>query len=515
MDTMLDTYISPMLIPAILLASSIKYHHDLSTLYKISTTGSIMSTMTLLMIIYISKWNHYIKSRVPNNWIKYLAVFGLLLLCTSYFSYFINLILRSPKFELHHIISEFQSDLHRLLLGKISGLLRTTVFLVLQRLVCPLVFYKLYTNKLGGRHFEFGESFILSQLASLVTLLWMSTISSAIFTIDQSDQIYETRTKNDELNLETKILINCAIILISAVMLMVLIDRLRLPRKLKLLINYNILTISLLVAYIRADSILKKSNPVQWFLAYVVYESHHRLSLCIFWTWSLIGGIAFAIIWSQNTTCYNPMLKKIYHIMLSIIFISGYNDDLEFLSFVAGSSLLFLIFLEFIRVVELRPHSLHLNLIFQVFESNSNNRQSNLTMDGIYLTLSIFLPVWLLPTGQHNNKLTVSSGMMAVGICDPFTAIICKLFGRHRIPGYEDKSYEGVIGGLLANVIVKLLWIGWSSSIMEELSFFLVCLCTSLTGLCTTYNNLLLSLIMTLINILLNHPIDDYQLVPS
>jgi phytol kinase len=73
---------------------------------------------------------------------------------------------------------------------------------------------------------------------------------------------------------------------------------------------------------------------------------------------------------------------------------------------------------------------------------------------GILLSAVLFLP---------NNAGAFQAGMLVLGIADPLSAVVGKLFGRHRYQVWGDTlSYEGSVTCLITSAsILMLVGVSW------------------------------------------------------
>lgn len=485
--SVLDIYLIPILIPSILLTCSVKYSSNgLSPIYNMSTSGSIVSTLTLAALIHVNaQWR---LQRATQT-----MVYSFILLASSYFGYLVHLILNSDL-DINQTRENFQNDVVALGTGKsYSAILLPTLIIWFQVFLCVMTFLTIFRYR--WRKFYFGESFILSQCISSFCSVWTAT------TLLSNEQLlYRNRPRlfnNYLVEQTTHVLLDSGAITATTLLVLKLSNKLTPSRALRNFLAYVTIASSLVLIYLRASTLLNEA-PITWLVGYI-FATHQRLSLFSLWVSTVAGCVAFSIAWSQNSTGTNSIIRKVFHAVICMIFITGYKGDMGFTSFAAGATLLAFILLETFRVLRLKPIGQYLEKVCRTLRSGHDN--SSITINHIYLLMGLFLPVWLLP--MNSSKLSISSGLIAVGIGDTFAALIGTMVGRNKITA-TNKTLEGFLGGLLSQIVFKLWWIGFQS-FQEELTFLIASAMVSFAELFILYDNLALSLVMTLLTTCLCH----------
>lgn len=354
-------------------------------------------------------------------------------------------------------------------------------FIIVNHLLCK-----------AKRSFTKGEAFIVAQLASSLYLTWILTLYARHFDAGPF-----------RINLTTDIILNIAIHVFGIAFL---------PGYLfvKPKLNYAkfaLIASSLATSYYRARELINASpselEPLTWLIDYI-FSTHQRLSLFSLWLSTLTGCVSFSTSWSKMVGQTNSIVRKIFHLAICVVFISGYNQDLEFTRFAAGGILTIMFILEMIRAWQLEPLGHHLENVCRTLRGKWDNRY--LTLSHIYLLVGTMLPLWLLPNDpKFSSKLALSCGLIAVGIGDTAAAVIGTFFGKTQLTlksgksGTSEKTLEGFLGNVAAMIAFKLIWVGYTDFI-GEFSFIMAATLTALVeAMTSTCDNLLLPLVMLLL----------------
>jgi len=178
-----------------------------------------------------------------------------------------------------------------------------------------------------------------------------------------------------------------------------------------------------------------------------------------------------------------------------VVFISGYNQDLDFTAFAAGGMFILMAILETIRAWNLWPIGYQLERVCQSLRGRWDNRY--LTLSHIYLLVGMMIPVWLIPSSE-SNKLVLSSGLISLGVGDTAAAVIGTFYGKSQISPKSKKTVEGLVGNILAMALFKQIWVGYSG-FLDEFSFAMAAVLTAFAEATSLQcDNLVLPLVMIL-----------------
>lgn len=348
-----------------------------------------------------------------------------------------------------------------------------------QALLCLIIRFELMNR--AKRTINYGEAFILAQLASLVYLLWALTTYTKL-----------TGAGPFELEQTNEILVNLGVtIFVTAILPSCLISGQKLT-----VTRYCLLMATIVSSLVVTRSIVRTtriSDPLTWLVDYI-FSTHQRISLFSLWLSTVAGCVAFSTSWSRLVGQTNSLVRKVFHVAICVVFITGYNQDLDFTSFASGGMVLVMIVLEMIRAWNLWPIGHRLERVCQALRGKWDNRY--LTLSHIYLLIGTMVPLWLLPKCVEPNKLSLSSGLIAVGVGDTAAAVVGTFFGKTTLGARSSKTMEGFTGNILAMAAFKLIWVGYSGFI-DEFSFaFAAVLTAFVEAISKNCDNLTLPLVM-------------------
>lgn len=348
-----------------------------------------------------------------------------------------------------------------------------------QSVLCLIIRFDLMNR--AKRTFTYGESFILAQLTSLVYITWALTVYTKLtgagpFEVEQTNEI----------------LLNVGMTIFVAVF----IPSYLLLKQIATLPGYSLLLAGFIASFIVTRNIVKTARihePLTWLVDYI-FSTHQRISLFSLWLSTLAGCVGFSTSWSRMVGQTNSLVRKVYHLAICVIFVTGYNQDLGFTSFASGGMVIVMLSLEMIRAWALWPVGNHIEKVCQSLRGKWDNRY--LTLSHVYLLVGTMIPLWLLPESVNPSKLSLSSGLISVGIGDTAAAVIGTFFGKTSLGPKSGKTLEGYIGNILAMATFKLIWVGYSGFI-DEFSFAFAAVSTALVEAASdNCDNLVLPLFM-------------------
>ena len=248
---------------------------------------------------------------------------------------------------------------------------------------------------------------------------------------------------------------------------------------------------------------MMRSEPIIWLLNFL-FHSEKSVHLMRIWSICILVCVVFAALFTKlSGVKANTILRKFYHLVIVLVFITGAKYDLNLLYFASNSALIILLLLEMVRLTRLPPLG---NLIEKAFKQFRDEKDSGpLTLTHLYLLIGFSLPIWIVPE-LHNHTL-IASGLITIGFGDTFASLIGYTFGKHRWPD-SKKTYEGTIGALVAQIIggmVFLTYVGLAWNLLLVLKLILISTTVSLVEAWTRQiDNLILPLYFHLIWLLLD-----------
>jgi len=195
-----------------------------------------------------------------------------------------------------------------------------------------------------------------------------------------------------------------------------------------------------------------KRNPIIWMVTYIAY-SPPLLLLLVSWASLVIAALATV---KSQTTKANTRTRKIFHVLVVAVHVSGAAVDIYFTSMASQLVLGIFILLEFVRTYKIEPLSSILNSAFALFIDEKD--RGALVLTNIYLLVGTFAPVWIA-SHPHltSNHLSIYSGVLSVGIGDAVASVVGSMYGRTKWPG-TFKTVEGTLASVAAQLAFVGLW---------------------------------------------------------
>lgn len=183
------------------------------------------------------------------------------------------------------------------------------------------------------------------------------------------------------------------------------------------------------------------------------------------WSACLIACFLFAYLFARySTQSANTVWRKVYHIAIVIIFLTGAKYDLNLLYFTSSAALIIFVLLENVRINRLPPIG---NAIDQVFKQFVDEKDSGiLTLTHIYLLVGFSLPIWIV--NDLRSDLIFASGLITIGIGDTMASFVGYLFGKHRWKN-SMKTYEGTMAAIVSQLVGGLLFLYYINLSIDSL----------------------------------------------
>lgn len=174
--------------------------------------------------------------------------------------------------------------------------------------------------------------------------------------------------------------------------------------------------------------------------------------LCIVTIYMGLLGITMAAVsWhlSRNRTS-NTRIRKIFHILIVLVFVPGLIYQCTFLFVASGVALALLILLELVRIMKLEPFA---DVLQRAVKSFVDEKDAGVVaMTPIYLLVGCSFPIWLHPcpcdlTDAAGFELVpLMAGVISVGLGDTAASVIGSKFGRiHWSSMHREITTYGII----------------------------------------------------------------------
>ncbi len=190
-------------------------------------------------------------------------------------------------------------------------------------------------------------------------------------------------------------------------------------------------------------------------------------------------------------------LLSLFYVFIFYIFFP-YNSKLGL--FILTAILLFLIQVEFFRL-ELKKE---IPIISSIYRRIARRKEKNQLASLVFTTIGIILTFAIFDV----RIATAAVLMMIFG--DAIAAIVDKKFGKHKIPRFENRSFEGFFSQLIVNLIIGIIFVKASYSLVPLFSFVKA---TSFSGAIIWPAALIMAFTATFVETV-TRKIDDNLLIP-
>lgn len=178
-----------------------------------------------------------------------------------------------------------------------------------------------------------------------------------------------------------------------------------------------------------------------------------RIKIFSFWLLLLSTSVIVVYMNTRKGNKADTVTRKSFHILGSLVFMTGILFDVELMMISSGLAFGLLIFIEALRKSSIEPFSSILESAFNVYSDEKDI--GSFAMTPIYLFVGLSSPLLLVPV-HSGDKLELLSGVLAIGIGDTAASWCGKKFGLNKWPGSE-RTVEGTIMNILSQIITVYL----------------------------------------------------------
>eukprot|EP00924_Labyrinthula_sp_SR-Ha-C_P001614 maker-scaffold_18-snap-gene-3.6-mRNA-1 protein AED:0.31 eAED:0.31 QI:246/1/0.75/1/0.33/0.25/4/0/426 len=287
------------------------------------------------------------------------------------------------------------------------------------------------------KSFTFGEAFVLIQGYSF---LWMDLVC-------QLTGFIQTRSASRTIS---------QTFLLSFSILPFLLSRIP-ENDLEIIKTVQFFLVSVFYVFcvsIPLSSYLLEENLILYLVQYIFLTPSH-LKIGLYWLFLLLGILPMINHAAKHTKLGLTTIRKLYHFLALALFIPVFVKDREFLILGLGVSSTLLLFVEYIRVFNIRPFAQEINGFYNLFIDHRDQGPAVLTH--LYLLLGCFYPIAVFHGEEKFDILLAASGMLILGFGDSLGAIVGSRVGRlHWFGG--NKTAEGTLAGFTAAFVATFFF---------------------------------------------------------
>ncbi|XP_013140516.1 PREDICTED: dolichol kinase isoform X2 [Papilio polytes] len=179
-----------------------------------------------------------------------------------------------------------------------------------------------------------------------------------------------------------------------------------------------------------------------------VFMDYVRLKLFLFWLLLLLISILVILLQTRTSVKANTVTRKTFHVLASLVFLSGILTDVPLMTLASGVGFSVLIFVEALRIAEIETISSTLQSAFVVYCDDKDS--GSFAMTPLYLFVGLACPIILTP---EPASLDLLSGVLAVGVGDTAASCAGATFGKNRWSD-SNRTLEGTSFNILSQVAV-------------------------------------------------------------
>ncbi|KAL4710944.1 hypothetical protein ACJJTC_017909 [Scirpophaga incertulas] len=228
-------------------------------------------------------------------------------------------------------------------------------------------------------------------------------------------------------------------------------------------------------------------------LLYYIFVENNRGRLILFWGILVGMSVMVLAIRTQTADKASTGTRKAFHLLASLVFMSGILLDINLMNLAGGIAFGLLILLEALRKSKIDPISSTLQSVFDVYSDEKDNGCFAVTP--LYLYIGLVCPLILTPRGAPT--LDRLAGVLSVGVGDSAASFFGSNYGSNKWPG-SNRTYEGTLFNILSQVamVYALLLLGVLDSRNTIIRTTLAAVVTSLVEAKTNQvDNLVLPLV--------------------
>ncbi|CAH2049498.1 unnamed protein product, partial [Iphiclides podalirius] len=173
-----------------------------------------------------------------------------------------------------------------------------------------------------------------------------------------------------------------------------------------------------------------------------------RVKLLIFWLALVILSVLVLYVSTRLAVKATTVKRKTFHLLASLVFLSGVLTDVPFMTLAAGVGLALIIFVEALRIARIEPISSALQSTFVIYGDEKDC--GAFAMTPLYLYAGLACPLLLAPA---TAPLELLSGVLAVGVGDTVASCAGATIGRTRWAD-SNRTLEGTAFNILSQVAV-------------------------------------------------------------
>ncbi|CAH2087123.1 unnamed protein product [Euphydryas editha] len=183
-------------------------------------------------------------------------------------------------------------------------------------------------------------------------------------------------------------------------------------------------------------------------IIHYIFIKENRLQIISFWILLLALAVCALFIRTKLAVKASTVTRKTFHVLASLVFLSGIIFDINLMMLAAGIGLGVLIFVEALRKSGIEPISSALQSAFLVYCDEKDCGM--FAMTPIYLYVGLAFPLLIVPN-HEDRELELLSGVLSIGVGDTAASWFGSRFGFNKWPD-SNRTFEGTIFNILSQI---------------------------------------------------------------
>ncbi|XP_051165036.1 dolichol kinase [Leptopilina boulardi] len=188
-------------------------------------------------------------------------------------------------------------------------------------------------------------------------------------------------------------------------------------------------------------------SPILWIFFYIFSKSS-RIFLMICWSICFLLAWCFIMYKLHSKTKATTSDRKVFHILASIVFITGLIWEPVLLYMASGVAFALLIVLELLRFLNIPPLG---EIMRQGYNLFADEKDEFISLTPLYLLCGLSYPLWM--PANDTALLPLLSGVLTVGIGDAAASFVGSNWGKHKL-NESRKTMEGLVACIISQLIL-------------------------------------------------------------
>ncbi|CAK1542290.1 unnamed protein product [Leptosia nina] len=175
----------------------------------------------------------------------------------------------------------------------------------------------------------------------------------------------------------------------------------------------------------------------------------YRKEIIAFWLILVALSICALSVRTKLAVKATTVTRKTFHVLASLVFLSGILYDVQLMLLAAGVGLGAIIFVEAVRKSNIEPASSMLQAAFLTYSDEKDC--GTFAMTPLYLYAGLACPLILVPSYDADHTLELLSGVLSIGIGDTAASWFGSRFGFNKWSD-SNRTMEGTAFNILSQI---------------------------------------------------------------